>query len=119
MRLHFPNSGGLVLYLMPAREVTMSNLSKSATLADEIRDVQAQSPADQCEEAIRAGVLAVLGRPDRLLKVSVRPLWGNNYRVNVWTGEGATPDGIPNSYFVTADDRGTILRSEPPIQKQY
>jgi hypothetical protein len=71
------------------------------------------------EDAIRARVLAALGRPARLLKVSVVSLWGDHFRVNVWTGAGASADGIPNSYFVTADDRGAILRSEPPIDKQY
>jgi hypothetical protein len=97
----------------------MSDLSKYATPAEKTSEAQSQSPADQYEEVIRAGVLSVLGRPDRLLKVSVRALWGNNYRVNVWTGEGATADGISNSYFVTTDGRGTILRSEPPLHKQY
>ncbi len=71
------------------------------------------------EQQIRSNVLAALGRPARLLKVAVLPLWGDKFRVNVWTGEGAVADAIPNSYFVTADDRGAILRSEPPIQKLY
>lgn len=70
------------------------------------------------EEVIRVGVLKALGRPNELLRVSVQPLWGNKFRVNVWTG-GSSGNGIPNSYFVTADEGGTILRSEPPIQKQY
>jgi hypothetical protein len=76
-------------------------------------------PARRREEVIRTGVLAALGRPSRLLKVAVLPLWGNNFRVNVWTAEGGVGNGIPNSYFVTADDRGDILRSEPPIHKLY
>ncbi|MBP3960682.1 hypothetical protein J8F10_36115 [Gemmata sp. G18] len=97
----------------------MSAIPNAVTqLVAENREVSAPSPA-QREEAIRASVLAKLGRPVRLLKVAVLPLWGNNFRVNVWTGEGASADAIPNSYFVTADERGGILRSEPPIQKQY
>jgi hypothetical protein len=72
-----------------------------------------------CEDAIRAGVLATLGRPAQLLKVAVLPLWGNKFRVNVWTAESISGNGIPNSYFVTADEQGTILNSEPPIQKLY
>ena len=47
------------------------------------------------------------------------PLWGDHFRVNIVTGEDATSVQIPNSYFVTVDERGTILRSEPTIQKQY
>jgi hypothetical protein len=69
------------------------------------------------EQQIRSNVLAALGRPARLLKVAVLPLWGDKFRVNVWTDEGAV--AIPNSYFVTADDSGTVLRSEPPLQKLY
>jgi hypothetical protein len=82
-------------------------------------NVEALALARRREEVIRAGVLTALGSPAKLLRVAVLPLWGNNFRVNVWTGEGAVADAIPNSYFVTADDRGAILRSEPPIQKQY
>jgi hypothetical protein len=69
------------------------------------------------EEAIRARVFAALGRPVGLVKVSVVPLRGDNFRVNVWTGGSAA--AIPNSYFVTADNRGAILTSEPPIEKRY
>jgi hypothetical protein len=70
-------------------------------------------------EQIRSNVLAALGRPARLLKVAVLPLWGNKFRVNVWTAESGAGNGIPNSYFVTADEHGTILGSEPPIRKLY
>ena len=70
------------------------------------------------EEVIRVGVLKALGRPAELLRVNVMPLWGDHFRVNIVTGEDATSVQIPNSYFVTVDERGTILRSEPTIQKQ-
>ena len=73
----------------------------------------------QREAAIRAGVLTALGRPARLFRVAVVRVWGDNYRVNVLTGEDPTAVQIPNSYFVTADDRGAILGSTPPIRKQY
>ena len=71
------------------------------------------------EEAIRAGVLGALGRPARLFRVAVVALWGDNYRVNVLTGDDASAVAIPNSYFVTADEGGQILRSSPPIRKLY
>ena len=77
-----------------------------------------EAPVSARHEAIRAGVLAALGSPNELLRVSVLPLWGDKFRVNVWT-DGSAGAAIPNSYFVTADDRGTILRSEPSIEKQY
>ncbi len=71
------------------------------------------------EEAIRAGVLAALGRPAQLYRVAVVPLWDNNFRVNVVTGDESSGVLIANSYFVKADDVGTILGSEPPIRRQY
>ena len=71
------------------------------------------------EAMIRASVLKSLGRPDNLFRVSVMPLWGNYYRVNVMTGTDATSVRIPNSYFVVADDSGHIPQSAPRIQKEY
>ncbi len=89
------------------------------TAEDRPHDVATLSPGRQRTDVIRAGVLAALGSPKRLLKIAVHPLWGNNFRVNVWIGEGAIADAIPNSYFVNADQAGSILKAEPPIQKQY
>ncbi len=71
------------------------------------------------EEVIRLGVLAALGRPAGLYRVTVVPLWGDNFRVNVVTGDETAGVLIPNSYFVKADDVGKILGSQPPIQRQY
>lgn len=94
-------------------------MAKTTKPAEEQPEEAAAAPGRQRAEVIRAGVLAALGRPSELLRVSVFPLWDNNFRVNVLTGEDAIGVLIPNSYFVTADERGTILRSEPPIKKQY
>jgi hypothetical protein len=97
----------------------MSKLPKPVAVLEVATGTDSTSPTWQRHEAIRARVITALGRPARLLKVAVLPLWGDHFRVNVWTGEGASADGIPNSYFVTADDRGAILRADPPIQKLY
>lgn len=97
----------------------MSTLPKVELLSGPEAGATESLPTGRREERVRAHVLAALGRPARLLKVAVLPLWGDKFRVNVWTGESAIADAIPNSYFVTADDAGTILRSEPPIQKLY
>ena len=94
----------------------MSKVLKPETLSEK-EPGNVESPASARQDAIREGVLAALGSPNGLLRVSVLPLWGDKFRVNVWTG-GAAGAASPNSYFVTADDQGTILRSEPPIQKQ-
>lgn len=80
----------------------------------EIRDLGGRR-----EGAIRAGVLAALGRPDRLHKVNVVPLWGDHYRVNVVTGDDPSAVRIPHSYFVAADGVGNILRSDPGIRREY
>jgi hypothetical protein len=79
---------------------------------------QLASSGRKREDAIRAGVLTALGRPALLYKVAVVPLWDNNFRVNVVTGDSAGVL-IPNSYFVKADDLGKILGSEPPIRREY
>jgi hypothetical protein len=71
------------------------------------------------EGAIRAGVLAALGRPDRLYQVHVVPLWGDHFRVNVVTGEDPSAVRIPHSYFVAADGLGNIIRSSPGIRREY
>ena len=99
----------------------MSRLPKAATLIEVIEEIQGQpvdtKSDDWREETIRARVLAALGRPAGLVKVAVMPLWDDHFRVNVWTS-GET-SSIPDSYFVTADERGTILHSEPPIERRY
>ncbi len=74
---------------------------------------------DMREGAIRAGVLAALGRPGRLFRVAVVPVWGDHYRVNVMTGDDPTAVRIPHSYFVAADGRGNILASTPAIRREY
>ncbi|MDB5310265.1 MAG: hypothetical protein JWO38_4467 [Gemmataceae bacterium] len=73
----------------------------------------------QREGAIRAGVLAALGRPAQLYRIAVVSLWGDHYRVNVITGEDPTSVRIPHSYFLAADGRGNIIESTPKITRQY
>ena len=80
---------------------------------------EAADGRDRRAVAIRAAVLAALGRPGRLYRVAVVPLWGDHFRVNVFTGEYPTSVRIPHSYFVAADGRGNILRSTPGIRKEY
>ncbi|HYH66059.1 MAG TPA: hypothetical protein VD866_15300 [Urbifossiella sp.] len=79
---------------------------------------QPAPPGRTRSDSIRAGVLAALGRPAELYRVTVAPLWGNRFRVNVMTGTAAGVE-IPNSYFVTADDAGMILGSEPLLRREY
>jgi hypothetical protein len=69
--------------------------------------------------AIRGQVLLALGRPADLFRVSVLPLWAEHYRVNILTGPDAATAKVANSFFVMADGRGNIVRSIPPIARQY
>jgi hypothetical protein len=71
------------------------------------------------ESAIRAGVLAALGRPDQSFRVAVLPVWGDRFRVNVVTGADPSSVRIPHSYFVAADERGNITESIPNIRREY
>ena len=71
------------------------------------------------EGAIRAGVLAALGRPAGLFRVTVAPLWGDHFRVNVVTGDDPSAVRIPHSYFVAADGRGNIIESTPALRREY
>ena len=69
--------------------------------------------------AMLGRVVDALGRPGDLFRVSVLPLWAEHYRVNVLTGPDAATAKVANSFFVVADGRGNIVRSIPPIARQY
>jgi hypothetical protein len=84
----------------------------------EDRDAAPAGGASQSDR-IRKQVVRLLGRPSGLLSVQVRPVGGENYRVNVFVGEGDTSPRIANSFFLTTDPDGRILASSPKILKQY
>jgi hypothetical protein len=69
--------------------------------------------------AIRNGVLASLGWPPGLYRVTVVPLWRNYYRVNVLIGTDPTAVKIAHSYFLTADEAGRILTTTPRLTRIY
>jgi hypothetical protein len=94
----------------------MSNAAR-AERESEAETPQVSRTGPQADR-IRVAVLRALGRPPELIRVAVLPLWGDKFRVNVWAA-GSNGAAIPNSYFVTADDQGAILASEPPLQKLY
>lgn len=95
-------------------------LMSSATRIEPVSEVETPEPTRTSPnvDKIRVAVLRALGRPPEMIRVSVLPLWGDKFRVNVWA-TGSNGAAIPNSYFVTADEQGAILKSEPPIQKLY
>jgi hypothetical protein len=64
-------------------------------------------------------VVQRLGSPADLLRVQVRPVGGDRYRVNVVVGKNVTSSKIVQSYFLVADDEGNILSSSPTIARVY
>lgn len=70
-------------------------------------------------DLIGGHVLRALGKPADLLKVQVRGVGGDRFRVNVFVGKDLASGRIANSYFLTADGEGKILTSMPQIVKQY
>jgi len=86
---------------------------------DEFETPSAQPAEQRRIAAIQTNLLRALGRPPQLLRVSVMPLWSNHFRVNVFVGEDGGGVAIPNSFFLTADDRGAILGATPPVQRVY
>ena len=69
--------------------------------------------------AIGDHVLRVLGRPAGSLRVDVRRLWADRYRVNVLVGADAAALTIAHSYFVVADESGIVQATEPPLTRRY
>jgi hypothetical protein len=69
--------------------------------------------------AISRNVMTALGRPDHFLRVTVRQVTRDAYRVNVMTGADAASGRIAHSYFVTADKDGNVTASAPAIVKVY
>ncbi len=64
-------------------------------------------------------VLSALGKPGNLLKVQVRPLWADRYRVNILVGADAACATVAASYFVAADSEGILTGCTPTIVRQY
>jgi hypothetical protein len=64
-------------------------------------------------------VMHVLGLPTELLKVQVKPLWGDYYRVNVLVGPDAASAKVAHSYFLMADADANIITCTPKITKVY
>jgi hypothetical protein len=69
--------------------------------------------------AIGRHVLHGLGQPGALLRVDVRHLWQDHFRVNVVVGPDAASARITHSYFLVADGAGNVLASTPKLTRRY
>jgi len=63
-------------------------------------------------------VLHALGEPSDLLRVQVRPLWEDTYRVNVFVGVNAASARVANSYFVGERSRGPGRFSRGGVERK-
>lgn len=74
-------------------------------------------------ETVANGVIQKLGTPNNFLKTKAINVFGNSYRVNVYTivdDSGLVKkSSIMYSYLVKADDNGNIVESKPEIVKQF
>jgi len=99
-----------------------SSSRKSTTSATEQTDQDLhldRQTRDKLNDLVAQQVVQSLGSPADLLKMQVRPLGGNRYRVNVFVGKYGVAARIANSFFLTADDEGKILTSSPEIARLY
>lgn len=78
-----------------------------------------QGKSEALNALIREQVMNTLGQPHDLLSVSIRPLWDNKYRVNVFAGSDVTSVRIANSFFLAVDADGQITTCNPKLTKQY
>ncbi len=80
---------------------------------------EAEPAAESSPNALCKNVMAALGRPADFLRITVRRVSSENYRVNVVAGPDISAARIVNSFFITADESGTITSASPKIVKQY
>jgi hypothetical protein len=71
------------------------------------------------EAVVGENVMRDLGQPAGLHHVQSRRVFADNYRVNVFVGEGAASAKVAHSFFVAADADGKVLESSPAITRRY
>lgn len=82
-------------------------------------DVRGKHPRAERQAAIAAFVLGALGEPPAFRRITVVKVWGDRFRVNVQTGDDAVSSRVAHSFFVTADEAGQLIGSDPPIARLY
>lgn len=81
--------------------------------------MEATRKRETLNSLVRAQMICALGKPDDLLSVQVRPLWGTNFRANIFVGANVACAKIIHSFFLVTDDNGNILKSTPTIKRLY
>lgn len=75
--------------------------------------------AERMAATISAFVITALGKPPDFLRVAVVKLWTAHFRVNVHAGADVTSARVVHSYFLTVDDDGQVVESDPAITRLY
>jgi hypothetical protein len=91
------------------------------TTSPQLDEHQDMSPHTRgtLNDLIGEQVVQSLGSPCDLLKVQVRPLGTDRYRVNVFVGKFAVSSRISDSFFLSADCEGNIVTCSPEIIRRY
>jgi hypothetical protein len=97
----------------------MSKAKERGQKEQEQRKNQAEDLGDALNALIGEKVIHILGKPEGLHLVQVRPLWGNYFRVNVLIGPDPASVRVANSYFLRTDGEGNIVESTPKIARQH
>jgi peptidylprolyl isomerase len=113
-----------LLAIRRGRQPRSHGTKKDETMPEEVVNDRAPGqpkPAGGADlrAIIRGQVIRRLGEPEQFLRVQVRQLWDNRYRVNVFVGPDAASARIAHGYFVTVDTDGAIVASDPEIRKRY
>ena len=88
---------------------------------------ESEPKAPDLRPTVALGVLSLMGRPQNLHEIVVKPLWDNRFRVNVWCHVAQAkeitalydPKLITDSFFVWTNPLGDIVQTSPEIKKKY
>jgi len=91
-----------------------------STQEQKVSDQQeARQPQQNLHAMIGEQVIHLLGQPNALMRVQVRKLWEDRYRVNVFTTSDDGSAVVAHSYFLVTDGKGKIISANPTITKQH
>ena len=93
-------------------------MSKSSA-TDQDQDRASRDRLQEQATAVCLSVMTALGRPADFFRISAVRVWEDRYRVNVQTGADPASVRVAHSFFVTVDERGKVIESNPQITRLY
>jgi hypothetical protein len=79
---------------------------------------QKPDPHVLLEPVVAINVLQELGQPEHFVKIIAKYVFDDNFRVNIWVESGDSIK-VDDSFFVTTDEKGMILKSDPLLRRKY